>query len=105
MDELSAKQWQLDFIGGTNNAAESEGVLAETDSSFPLTQAKFEEVVCIVSCRDRSALNRLGLSLGQQLQVINRTDSGSVVIRCNDRYLGIGKAIAAKIFVISQGKL
>jgi ferrous iron transport protein A len=107
--------WGFIFLGESSNhlghtediaqelqkLTESELVTSVTPS-FPLTKANVGDWLQIVRFRDKGStrhLLALGLRLGTELTVISRARSGSVIVTFQDNRIGLGAAMAEKIWV------
>ena len=76
---------------------------AEVSTSFPLSQAHVGERVWIVGFtagpEGRQRLISMGLNRGTELEVINQTAGGSIMVAVANTRLGLGVDIADKIYV------
>lgn len=72
-------------------------------SVFPLAQAKMGNRLCIVGFRGDAYtlqhLNHLGFHPGAAVLVVNRSLSGSVIVRVAGKRLGLGRQMAQQVMV------
>ena len=69
---------------------------------FSLSQTNVGDRVRIVKVQHSNAVAELanaGMTFETEVQILSRTVSGSVVVRCNGRNIGVGAAIARRILV------
>lgn len=69
---------------------------------FSLSQTKVGDRVRITKLQRSNAVAELanaGMTFGTEVQILSRTVSGSVIVRCNGRNIGVVSAIARRILV------
>jgi ferrous iron transport protein A len=105
--------WGFTFFGETSTIERTEGnstenmeELPENESasraSFPLFRANVGDRVRIVGIIDKggtSHLLSLGLTPGNELTIISRAPSGSIVVALQDNRIGLGAGTAQTILV------
>ena len=67
-----------------------------------LCETEIGDIVCIVEIEPTDCVDYLlnmGFTLGSELQIVSVTRSGSVVVKLNDKCLGLGADMARSIFV------
>ncbi len=72
---------------------------------FSLSQSNVGDRVRITKLQRSNAgaeLANAGITFGIEVQILKRTVSGSVVVRCNGRNIGVGAAIARRILVTKK---
>lgn len=93
--------WRFAFIGGTDhNDRKKEEILSMPEKK--LESAKVGDRIWIVGLSDlsnNSYLLSLGLTPGTELQVINRTPNGSVIVAIGKNCLGLGTDLANSIYI------
>ncbi|WP_026731374.1 FeoA family protein [Fischerella sp. PCC 9605] len=107
-DRSVSRAWQgFTFICNTPKTTLNENLngsdKTQSDSPvFPLSQAKQGEVVCIVTFNhldNIDYLSSIGLIPGIEIQIKSCMKSGSVVVAWQDKCLGLGADIAARVMV------
>lgn len=105
--------WGFTFFGETSNIERRQGnstenmeELPESESpsraSFPLFRANVGDRVRIVGIIDKggtSHLLSLGLTPGNELTIVSRAPSGSMVVALQDNRIGLGAGMAHTILV------
>ena len=105
--------WGFTFLGGTSNIERLEGNSTEnmeespksesaSPASFPLFRANVGDRVRIVGIIDKGGINQLlslGLTPGNELTIISRTPSGSIVVALQNNRIGLGANMTHTILV------
>ena len=105
--------WGFTFFGETSSIERPEGHSTETmeelpeskstsRASFPLFRANVGDRVRIVGIIDKggtSHLLSLGLIPGNELTIVSRAPSGSIVVALQDNRIGLGAGMAHTILV------
>ncbi len=103
------KGWEFTFVGETptkqdkqRNRAQFSPKLTQSEL-FPLSTTQVGDRLVITQImngkRMISHLNDMGLTVGSEVKVISKTTSGSVIIRVQDKEIGLGTAMADRIMV------
>ncbi|MGD1953079.1 MAG: ferrous iron transport protein A [Leptolyngbyaceae cyanobacterium] len=97
------------FLGGSleqpdsGEAMADDQTLSQPATSFLLSQANVGDLVWIVGFtagpEGRQRLISMGLNRGTELEVVNRTAGGSIMVAVANTRLGLGLDIADKIYV------
>jgi Fe2+ transport system protein FeoA len=108
-DRSAIRAWQgFTFVCDTpkttfnQNLNDSDNKIQSGSPVFPLSQAKQGEVVCIVTFNhldNIDYLSSIGLIPGIEIQIRSCIKSGSVVVAWQNKCLGLGANIAARIMV------
>ena len=88
------------YIGGSFE--EDEGAPQPPASAIRLTQAELGARVLIVALRyaqQGKQLEREGIYVGAEVQLISRAREGSVIIETECKTVGLGEGIAKTIYV------
>lgn len=105
------RQSWFTFLGGSLDRSDiSEAMVdsqafshTEAPHSFPLSQAQVGDRVWIVGLNTgpegRQRLISMGLNRGTELEVVNQTAGGSIMVAVANARLGLGADIADKIYV------
>jgi hypothetical protein len=95
------ENWKFTFIGGT--LSQEVKPKQKRNQYFPLNQSQVGEksiVTQIQACSEIQCLEGgKKLKPGMVLDIISTTVSGSVIVRFEEGYLGLGAAIASKVIV------
>ena len=76
--------------------------VGKSNDIYPLSEARSGDRVLIVellSIRCIEDLREMGFSPGQEIQVISRTTTGSVIVLLQTQRIGLGKDMAKSILV------
>ncbi|HHP7230892.1 MAG TPA: FeoA family protein [Xenococcaceae cyanobacterium] len=104
------KLWEFTFVGGTleetgatQNQAQFTSDFSQ-ESVFPLAMAGIGDRLLVEQILHREKdlkyhLSRVGLILGSQVQVVSKTNSGSVIIWIQDEQIGLGAIMANQVMV------
>ncbi|MDJ0673835.1 MAG: FeoA family protein [Calothrix sp. MO_167.B42] len=100
------KAWEFTFVGETptkpNKRGNNQGELG-MQQVFPLSTTKVGDRLVITQIQSGRSmvyrLNNMGLTVGCEVQVISKTTSGSVIIRIQDKEIGLGTAMADRVMV------
>lgn len=111
--QRNGKGWEFTFFGESSaNSSEEENeaqIASELFQSeltieqvFPLSTAKVGDSLWIAGFRGKGGISRLlgmGLTPGVELQVINCTPGGSVMVNVAGNRIGLGAGMSDKILV------
>ena len=109
--------WQFTFIGGSAEQLKDhdqglgqpfQAIENETQSGFSLDRAQPGDRIMIAGFKTHTILQRfqkLGLTVGDQLQVISRTASGSTIVNYQGDRIGLGANMARQILVSQLSSL
>lgn len=107
-DRSHSRAWQeFTFVCNTpitklNENLDGSDRIQSESSVFPISQTKQGDVVCIVTFNDLDNIDCLlsmGLIPGTEIQIESRIKSGSVIVACQGKCLGLGADIAARVMV------
>lgn len=92
------------FLGGSLEHLDGQPLSrTEAVNSFPLSQANVGDLVWIVEFmaepEERQRLISMGLNRGTELEVVNQTAGGSIMVAVANTRLGLGLDIANNIYV------
>lgn len=82
--------------------AAPEQIEQSSKAWFSLSQTNVGDRVRITKLKDSNAVAELanaGMTFGTEVQILSRTVSGSVIVRCNGQNIGMEAAIARCILV------
>ncbi|MEM8829249.1 MAG: FeoA family protein [Cyanobacteria bacterium P01_G01_bin.19] len=106
--------WQFTFCGGTSGTRRDEGNRTQlasesfqnnwkTEGLLPLSNTQVNDRVVITQILSgRSMIRRLskmGLTLGSEIGVVSKANSGSVIVCIDDEQIGLGAGIAERVMV------
>jgi len=104
-EEPPHQSWRFSYFG--ESSAEQMDTTSpprvdQLKSRYFLSQAVVNERLWLVGFQGKGGIEQLsemGLTLGQQLQIVSCKPSGSVVVKIQDKHIGVGAGIAQKIIV------
>jgi len=102
------QSWPITFIGGTADLDETPAALKEetaapTSVCLPLAMMAIGDRVWVVEIKGGHRMVRrltdLGIGPGMEITVVNRTESGSVIVGLQGCRIGIGAGMAHRVMV------
>lgn len=94
----SQQSWSFSYLGGSNEP--EEGV--NPGSGYPLAEAAIGKRVWLIGSQGKKSMEHLlsmGLTTGMEVKIVSRQPSGSVVVKMNNKQIGIGAGLAQKVWV------
>lgn len=108
------QRWQFTFCGGisktrgyedngTQFASELIQNNLKTEGPLPLSNTQVNDRVVITQILSGRSmihrLNKMGLTLGSEIGVVSKANSGSVIVCIDDEQIGLGAGIAERVMV------
>lgn len=102
------QQWPITFVGGTADLSETpmafpQQTAAQPGVCLPLAMMAIGDRVWVVEIRGGRRMVRrltdLGIVQGMEITVVNRTESGSVIVGLPGCRIGIGAGMAHRVMV------
>jgi ferrous iron transport protein A len=104
-DPIRTGNWQgfTFFCNGFDpDKTQSQEPGAIDDDVFPLSDTQIGDVLCIIQLQLKSSVKyllKIGIFPGAELQVVSRSNTGSIIVTLQGKSVGLGADMAASILV------